>query len=105
MADKVTTATFENEVLQSKTPVLVDFWAVWCGPCKVQGPIVEELGKELKDKLKVVKVNVDEEPELSQRFTVMSIPTLILFKDGDPVETVIGVLPKPELEDKIKAHL
>lgn len=105
MTKAVTAGTFEKEVLTAKTPVLVDFWAVWCGPCKVQSPIVEELGKSLKDKLKVVKVNVDEEPELSQRFTVMSIPTLLLFKDGEPKETVIGVLPEPELEAKIKPYL
>ncbi|HEY8108409.1 MAG TPA: thioredoxin [Patescibacteria group bacterium] len=105
MAQAVTSASFQKTVLDSKQPVLVDFWAVWCGPCKVLDPIVDELGKSLGDKLGVVKVNVDEEPELSQRFTVMSIPTLILFKDGQPVETVIGVLPKPELEAKIKPYL
>lgn len=105
MAKAVTVSTFETEVLNAKTPVLVDFWAVWCGPCKAQEPIVAELEKSLKGKLKVVKVNVDEEPDLSQRFTVMSIPTLLLFKDGEPVETVIGVLPKSELETKIKPHL
>ncbi|MDP4000205.1 MAG: thioredoxin [bacterium] len=105
MAKSVTVSTFEAEVLNAKTPVLVDFWAVWCGPCKAQEPIIAELEKSLAGKLKVVKVNVDEEPDLSQRFTVMSIPTLLLFKDGDPVETVIGVLPKSELETKIKPHL
>lgn len=105
MAEAVTTAMFGEKVLTAKTPVLVDFWAVWCGPCKVLDPIVDEVGKSLGKKLKVVKVNVDEEPELSQRFTVMSIPTLILFKHGEPMETVIGVLPKPELEAKIKPHL
>jgi thioredoxin len=105
MANAVNTASFQTEVLDAQTPVLVDFWAVWCGPCKVLDPIVEEVEKSLGAKLKVVKVNVDEEPELSQRFTVMSIPTLILFKNGEPVETVIGVIPKPELEKKLNPHL
>ncbi len=106
MAGKtISNDNFAKEVEQAAEPVLVDFWAEWCGPCKVVEPIVDELAKELKGKLTVGKVDVDEQQQLAQRFNVMSIPTLILFKDGEPVETVIGVMPKPELEAKIKPHL
>ena len=93
----VTNSDWQTEVLEADTPVLVDFWAVWCGPCKVLDPIVDEVGKSLGKKLKVVKVNVDEEPELSQRFTVMSIPTLMVFKDGQVAATKVGSLPRSKL--------
>lgn len=92
----VTDATFEKEVLKAKGPVLVDFWAPWCGPCRFTSPIVEELGKEYKGKLKVVKVNVDENPATAQKFTVLSIPTFLFFQGGIITESMVGAAPKDE---------
>lgn len=86
----LTRDNFEEEVINSKLPVLVDFWAVWCGPCQMQGPVVEEAAKALEGKLKVAKLNVDEEGELAQKYSVMSIPTLILFRDGEAVKKEVG---------------
>ena|SRR5579883_1136547 len=97
MAD-VTDATFQEQVLKAKNPVLVDFWAPWCGPCKMVGPIVEELAEEYKGKVDVVKLNVDDNPEVSSQFGVMSIPTLIVFKNGQPVKSTIGAQPKEALK-------
>lgn len=101
----VTKDNFDAEVLKSAQPVLLDFWAVWCGPCKMTEPIVDEIAKEFSGKIVVGKINVDEQPDISSQYGVMSIPTLMLFKDGQPVETLIGVQPKPAIEEKIKAHL
>lgn len=92
----VTTATFENEVLKSDKPVLVDFWASWCGPCQMLLPVIEELADEVTD-AKICKVNVDEEPELAGRYKVMTIPTLMVVKGGKVVNTSIGVIPKDEI--------
>ena len=92
----VTNQTFEKEVLNSTLPVLVDFWAPWCGPCRMLGPVLEEIANERTD-LKVVKINVDEEEELANRFGIMSIPTLILFRDGKPVRQSMGVQPKASI--------
>src|SRR4029077_13198148 len=96
---------FANEVLQSPVPVLVDFWAAWCGPCRQVAPSVEELATEYQGRLKVVKLDVDESPEVSGRYNVTSIPTLILFKGGEMVERMIGAYPKPTILSKIQRHL
>ena len=101
----VTGANFEAEVLQSKTPVLVDFWAAWCGPCRAIAPVVEELATEYQGKLKVAKMDVDADMEIPGRYGVQSIPTLILFKDGDAVERLIGAYPKPAILAKIQRRL
>jgi len=98
MTTNVTEATFEQEVLKSETAVIVDFWAEWCGPCHAVSPVLEKIAEERKDELKLVKVNIDEEQELSQRYGVMSIPTMILFKDGAPAAAAVGAQPKSALE-------
>jgi thioredoxin 1 len=98
MAINVTSATFEQEVLKSETPVLVDFWAEWCGPCHRVAPVLDKIVEERPDELKLVKVNIDEEQELSLRYGVMSIPTMILFKDGEPAAAAVGAQPKSDLE-------
>ena len=96
---------FDAEVLKADLPVMVDFWAVWCGPCKVLSPIVEELAKDYAGKLKVGKVNVDENNALAQRYGVMSIPTLKFFKSGKMVGEMIGAAPKSAVESELKKYL
>lgn len=91
---KLTDQNFEDEVLKSPTPVLVDFWAAWCGPCRVIAPIIEELADELTGKVKVCKLNVDENPVTPGKFGIRAIPTLIIFKNGSPVETIVGAVSK-----------
>ncbi len=93
---KITKDNFEAEVLKAEKPVLVDFWAVWCGPCQMVGPVLEEISEE-RDDIIVGKVNVDEEQELAAQFGVMSIPTMILFKDGEAAGKIVGAMPKEEI--------
>ena len=95
---KITRENFENEVMKSNIPVLIDFWAPWCGPCRMMGPIIEQLAEEYEGKAKVGKVNVDAEGDLSQAFGVMSIPTIVLVKDGKVVKQAVGARPKAEVE-------
>ncbi|NLE64580.1 MAG: thioredoxin [Elusimicrobia bacterium] len=102
---KVDESNFQAEVLSSPVPVLVDFWAEWCGPCRMVLPIVEEIAVEMAGKAKVCKVNVDEAPGLAAQFNVMSIPTLLIFKNGEAVDQMLGALPKTKLLEKLKAHL
>jgi thioredoxin 1 len=97
----VTTTTFDTEVLQSEQPVIVDFWAEWCGPCRAVSPVLDKIAEERESELRVVKVNIDEEPELAQRYGVMSIPTILLFKDGEPAAAAIGAQPKSMLEKNL----
>jgi len=101
----VTEKNFEAEVLKSSLPVLVDFWAEWCGPCKQLSPIVDELAADLEGKLKVAKLNVDEASELAAQFNIMSIPTLMVFKNGEPVNQFVGAMGKAQLLAKIQPNL
>jgi thioredoxin 1 len=98
MPEPITTSQFDTEVLQSETPVIVDFWAEWCGPCRAVSPILAQIAEERADEVRVVKVNIDEEPELQQRYGILSIPTILLFKGGEPTAAAIGAQPKRMLE-------
>ena len=94
----LTAANFEEEVLRSDKPVLVDFWATWCGPCRMLAPVIAQIAEEQKDSIKVGKIDVDEEPELAMRYGIARIPTLKVFKNGEVVQTSVGVIPKPMIE-------
>ena len=98
----VTTDNFENEVLKSEKPVLIDFYADWCGPCKMQSPVVDEIAEELGDTIKVGKVNVDEQPELAEKYEVMSIPTILIIKNGEIAKQFIGLTSKAQLIENLK---
>jgi len=101
----VTDADFQSEVIESATPVLVDFWAAWCNPCRMIAPIVDQVAEEYDGKLKVTKLNVDENQATARQYAVMSIPTLILFKEGKPVERIVGYQSKDQLTKNISRHL
>lgn len=102
---QLTEKNFENEVVKSALPVLVDFWAEWCGPCRMIAPIIEEIARDLEGKLKVAKINVDNEQELATQFNIMSIPTILLFKNGEVVEQIVGAMSKDQLLKKINAKI
>ncbi|HVB90813.1 MAG TPA: thioredoxin [Acidimicrobiales bacterium] len=108
MSEKIVTlsdATFDEHVKGSDVPVLVDFWAEWCGPCKMITPVLEEIAQEQEGKLQIGKLNIDDNLDVTRRFDVMSIPTLILFKDGEPKVRLIGAKPKGQLLEEIAAYL
>jgi thioredoxin 1 len=105
MANAATDANFETEVLKSSEPVLVDFWAEWCGPCKMLSPIVDEISNDLKGRVKVVKVNIDENPHTPTKYGVRGIPTLMLFKDGNLAATKVGAMPKAQLTQWVESQL
>jgi thioredoxin 1 len=102
---KLTDGTFETEVLNTKGTVLVDFWAEWCGPCRALGPKLEEISDEMAGKVKIMKLNVDENRESAARFGVRSIPMMVIFKDGQVVDQMIGNLPKEDIQSKLTAHI
>ncbi|MDY2652732.1 MULTISPECIES: thioredoxin [Eisenbergiella] len=105
MEYKFTSADFEKEVLQSDKPVLVDFFADWCGPCKMMAPVVEQLAKELEGKAKVGKLNIDENMDIAEKYRVMNIPTFLIFKDGQEKERIVGAVSKNELKNKLEQTL
>ena len=105
MTQEIDDNEFEQEVIQSSKPVLIDFWAEWCGPCKMLTPIIDQLSAEMGEQIKIVKMNIDENPETPSKFGVRGIPALMIFKDGKDVDSKVGVQPKNKLEDWIKSHL
>ncbi|HXX58338.1 MAG TPA: thioredoxin [Thermodesulfovibrionales bacterium] len=101
----VTGSTWDKEIIETKGLVIVDFWAVWCGPCRMIAPTVEELAKEYAGKMKVAKLNTDENPDIASRYKIMGIPTILFFKDGQKVDQLVGAVPKPQLKAKIDSLL
>lgn len=105
MANQFTDNNFQQEVIQSDKVVMVDFWAEWCGPCRMIGPVVEELSKEYDGKAVIGKLNVDENPQVAMNYGIRSIPTILFFKNGEMVDKQVGVVPKSVLEQKLKSHM
>ena len=105
MVTEVNDQSFENEVIKCQVPVVVDFWAPWCGPCRMIAPVTEKLSAEYADRIKFCKLNVDENPEMSRKYGVMSIPLLLFFKGGQKVDSVLGAVPESVLQPKVKALL
>ena len=108
MAEKIihiTDDTFEQEVLQSQTPVLVDYWAEWCGPCKMIAPVLEDMAKDYAGRLTVAKLDIDANPGVTSKYGIRGIPTLILFKGGQPVETLVGFMPEKQILAKVEKHI
>ncbi|OCR02237.1 thioredoxin [Oscillatoriales cyanobacterium USR001] len=104
-AAQVTDSTFEQEVLKSEVPVLVDFWAPWCGPCRMVAPVVDEIAQQYEGQVKVVKVNTDENPNVASNYGIRSIPTLMIFKAGQKVDMVVGAVPKTTLANTLEKYL
>ncbi|MEH1792905.1 MULTISPECIES: thioredoxin [unclassified Nostoc] len=104
-AAQVTDSSFQQEVLDSDVPVLVDFWAPWCGPCRMVAPVVDEISEQYKGQIKVVKVNTDENPQVASQYGIRSIPTLMIFKDGQKVDMVVGAVPKSTLASTLEKYL
>lgn len=105
MTKQIKDNEFESEVINSKLPVLIDFWAEWCGPCRMLAPILDQLSEEMNDKIKIVKMNIDENPETPSKFGVRGIPTMLLFKEGKQIATKVGVQPKNALQEWINSSL
>lgn len=105
MAKVIKTAQFRAEVEESKDIVVVDFFATWCGPCKMLAPVFESLGEEMKNEAKFLKIDIDESLEIAQKFNISTVPTMVIFKNGKPVESLVGFMPKEKIESKIKSHL
>ncbi len=102
---EITDDTYKQEVIDADKPVLVDFWAPWCGPCRIVGPVLAEIANEQEERVKVVKINVDENQKYAGQLSVFSIPTMILYKDGQPVDTIVGAIPKQQILDRLEPHL
>ncbi|WP_234123202.1 thioredoxin [Clostridium hydrogenum] len=105
MVKEINDVSFESEVGTQDKPVVVDFWAPWCGPCKMLGPVIDEISNELDEKVKFVKVNVDENPLAANKFKIASIPTVMIFKNGNPVDTLVGFRPKQSMVSEIEKHI
>jgi len=102
---QVNTSNFESEVLKSDKPVLVDFWAAWCGPCRMVAPVIDQIAEQYAGKVKVVKLNVDENPQIAERYQILSIPTVYLFKNGNQADGVVGARPKQSFEEMLNKHV